>query len=179
MLKKAFAALAVAGLLTLGGASAAFADYPPIVRCLAGASTLSVGQATVITCQDLRPNVTGTLTVTGPGVNDDTLSSFVFAAPIGTDSVTKTTTPQGTVSVNFVAPAEGNFTVNLVVEDGQTGSTEIDVVAPGSGGGAGGGLPPTGGTVPAGAIWLGVGAVGLGGIAIAAALASRRSRSSR
>ena len=35
-------------------------------------------------------------------------------------------------------------------------------------------LPATGGDVPMGAIWLGIGAVGLGGIAVTAAAARRR-----
>jgi hypothetical protein len=182
MLKKAFAAIGLAALLTLGGAAAASAGtYPPTVACTAGAATLSVGQSTVITCSSLPPNVTGTITVTGPGVVPDTLSSVVMSAAVGTSSVKKTTTAEGTVSVNFKGPiVPGSYTVTLVADNGQSGATTVTVVDPqasgGSTGGAGGGagLPVTGGTLPAAAVWLGLGAVGLGGIAVVAAAARRR-----
>ena len=72
-----------------------------------------MGAVSVVTCTGLQPNVTGTLTVTGPGVTDATLSSIVFAGATGTDSVTKTTSATGTVSVNFKGPAAGNYTVSL------------------------------------------------------------------
>lgn len=172
MLKKALIAVGIAGLLALGSASAASAaPYPPNVTCRAGAATLSVGETTVINCSGLQPNITGTLTVTGPGVTPDTLSSIVYAAAVGTSSVTKTTTPEGTVAVNFRGPfVPGSYTVTLVAENGQEGAATVTVVDPAPPGG----LPVTGGSIPAGALWLGVGAVGLGGIAVAAAVARRR-----
>ena len=177
MIKKSLAALAVVGILTLGGASAAMADgYAAQVGCTANPNPIAVGATSVITCTGLQPNVTGTLTVTGPGVTGDTLSSIVFAGATGTDSVTKTTSAEGTVSVNFKGPAAGNYTVTLESQ-GQTGSATVTVTAASTGGGSG--LPATGGEVPAAAIWLGVGAIGIGGIAVAAAVARRRASSER
>src|SRR3954454_20769924 len=98
MFKKIFAASAVAAVLVFSGASAAMAattptptPYPPTVGCTANPATIAVGQTSVITCTGLQPNVSGTLTVSGPGVQSDTLSSFVHASANGTSSVRKTT----------------------------------------------------------------------------------------
>lgn len=177
MLKKTLAAAGVAALLILGGASAATAaDYPATVGCTANPATIAVGETSVITCTGLEPNVTGTLTVTGPGVVPDTLTSIVFASTSGTSSVTKTTSAAGDVSVNFRGPAAGSFTVSLEADNGQSGSAAVTVTAA-SGGDSG--LPATGSTVPAAAIWLGVGAIGIGGIAVAAAVARRRAQQNR
>ncbi len=179
MLKKVLVSVALLGVLILGGASAASAagnGYPPVVGCTANPNPIVVGQTSVITCTGLQPNVTGTLTVTGPRVNSGTLSSVALAAT-SSDSVTKTTTAAGTVSVEFHAPAPGGFAVSLEAENGQTGSTTVTVAAPASGSSSG--LPTTGGTLPAAAIWLGLGAIGLGGIAVAAAIARRRAHSDR
>ncbi|HBS76140.1 MAG TPA: sortase, partial [Microbacterium sp.] len=53
-------------------------------------------------------------------------------------------------------------------------TTEITVTADSDSDSDSGELPATGGDVPMGAIWLGIGAVGLGGIAVTAAAARRR-----
>lgn len=178
MLKKTFAAAGVAALLLLGGASAASAvSYPPDEGCTAVPATIAVGETSVITCVGLDPNVTGTFTVSGPGVVSDTLSSVVFASTSGTSSVTKTTSATGEVSVNFRGPAAASFTVSLEAENGQSGSATVTVTDTADGGDED--LAGTGGTVPAAAIWLGVGAIGIGGIAVAAAVARRRAHQSR
>jgi LPXTG-motif cell wall-anchored protein len=121
--KKALATVAVAGLLVLGGAGAALADYPSDAPVTAGDTTLTVGQSTTIAANDL---------------GDYT-------------------------SVTTVPPGAGATLGSIVLASG-TGSGE---------------LPATGGTGPAAFIWLGVGAIGLGGIAVAAAVARRRAARSR
>jgi hypothetical protein len=184
MLKKTLVAVGIAALIALGSPLAASAappaPYPANITCRAAAATVRSGETTVINCSGLQPNITGVITVTGPGVTPDTLSSIVFAAPIGTSSVTKTTSPEGTVSVNFKGPiTPGAYTVTLVAENGQEGEAVVEVVVPDAASGSEDGLPVTGGTVSPAAIWLGVGAVGLGGIAVAAAAARRRAQNRR
>jgi len=190
VLKKVFATVGLAVLLALGGGSAASA-YPATASCSANPTTFAVGGSTTILCVGLRPLITGTLTVTGPGVQPGSLSSIVLAGAVGSASVTKTTTPEGTVAVTFTGPiVPGAYTISLVAEDGASGSTTVNVVpagGSGTGGTSGGtqsgtggtGLSATGGTVPAAAIWFGVGAVGLGAIAVAAAASRRRAQNRR
>ncbi|MFC8682679.1 LPXTG cell wall anchor domain-containing protein [Microbacterium ureisolvens] len=179
MFKKAFAVVALAGALVLGTAAAASADYPADVTVTAGDATLTVGQSTTITASNL-----GDLEVVYFAVTPSTggsLSSIVLASA-GAE-VEKPVT-DGSATATFTANAVGTYVVN--VSDGETslGQTTITVAAAGSGtgGGTGGGtgeLPATGGTVPGAFIWLGVGAIGLGGIAVAAAVARRRAAGNR
>lgn len=175
MFKKAFAAIAVAGLLVLGGAGAASADYPTDVPGTVSDTTPVVGQPVTITFSEL-----GDLEVVFFSVTPSTgatLASIVLAS--GGGSVQKPVT-DGSASATFTAQTAGTYVVS--VSDGETtiGSVTLDVAAAGSGSGGGSGeLPATGGTVPAAYIWLGVGAIGLGGIAVAAAVARRRAAGTR
>ena len=165
MLKKILAAAAITAALVLGGSSAAMAQtYPAQVGCVANPATIVVGQTSVVTCTGLSPNATGTFPVTGP-------SGTVTTRTITTDA-------QGKATFSLVGPAAGNYTVSLVTSNGQSGSATVTVTAASAGAG-GGSLPPTGTDVPAAAIWLGVGAIGIGGIAVAAAVARRRAASNR
>ncbi|KRA25708.1 hypothetical protein ASD65_15715 [Microbacterium sp. Root61] len=174
MLKKTFAALAVAGLLVLGAASAASAaTYPVDNGTGSGSAVLAPGASTPITISGLEGYDQVIFTSTG-----GTLSSIVMAA--AGSSVTKPVV-NGSATANFVANTPGSFTINVTAPDGTPlGSTTVTVAAPGTTApGAGGGLPATGGTVPAAAVWLGVGAIGIGGIAVAAAVARRRAAANR
>jgi hypothetical protein len=174
VLKKLLTAVGLAGLIILGGSSAALADeYPPSVECTATPPTLVVGGTTTVNCTGLVPGEV-TITATGPGVVEGDLASIVFAAATGTVSVTKTVGADGTVSASLTVHQAGTFVVTATDSQGNTVSATVTATAAG-----GGGLPPTGGTVPAAAIWLGVGALGLGGIAVAAAMAQRRARNPR
>jgi len=174
MLKKSLAAVGLAGALLIGTASAAIADgYPPAAVITVPAPTIVPGQSTIITATGLGDRTEVTFAVAGsPGA---TLTSIVMAASAPYASVVKPVT-DGTASATFTASTPGSFTIT--VRDGDTilSTTVISVVDPASAGGVGtgGGLPPTGGTVPATVIWAGVGAIGLGGIAVAAVAARRR-----
>lgn len=186
MFKKALAAAAVVAALVFVGAAGASAEdeYPPIEPgCSAAPSPITPGQTSVVTCN--FPDFAGwdaTLTVTGPGVTDATLSSLALTPATGTDTVTKPISSEGVVTFNFLGPAvtaSTNFTVEATATDGkftQEGSATI-TVNPAAGPTPG--LPVTGGTVPAAVIWLGVGAIGIGGIAVAAAIARRRAAGNR
>ncbi|WP_141937052.1 hypothetical protein [Microbacterium sp. SLBN-154] len=151
------------------------------METVAGDVTLTPGQATVITAQ----NVDGTVTfaTSGPGVSENTLTSIAFAAAVGSDTAVKQADENRTAQATFTAPtAGGTYVVTITDGDGDTDSITLTVAAASSGGtgGTGGSLPATGGdAVPAAAIWLGAGAVGLGGIAVTAAVARRRAAANR
>ncbi|MCR2808909.1 MULTISPECIES: hypothetical protein [unclassified Microbacterium] len=183
MLKKVFTAAAVAGLLVLGGASAATAysgsEEPAVV---VADSTITVGQPITVTVTNLGDDIDSVYFTANGGA----LSSIVLAA-VG--PVIKPVT-NGSASVTFTASEPGNYTVFARDADGfELGSVAISVSAVGSGAGGGtggtgggtggsGGLPATGNELPAAALWLGVGAIGIGGIAIAAGVARRRAHTS-
>jgi hypothetical protein len=98
-----------------------------------------------------------------------TLSSIVFLA---TGGVTKTADGSGAASASFSASSAGEYTVTATGTNAQeqavTASATVTVTA------ADDDLPPTGGTVPAAALWIGLGALGLGAIVVTAALIRRR-----
>ena len=185
MLKKTLAVAGIAGLLLLGGASAASADYTIDENITStGGGTTAPGDPVVITFSGIPDELTddGTVefAVTG-GPGGATLSSLVFASAAGA-TVSKTVVG-GSASATFVSETPGTFTISLINPPSQVIATTTVVVAvpaaaggAGSGSGASGGLPATGGTVPVGAIWLGVGAIGIGGIAVVAGVARRRAR---
>lgn len=181
MIKKTLTAVGIAGFIVFAGASAANADYTSDVDATVGDPTLVPGQATVITAT----NVDGTTTfaTSGPGVTENTLTSISFAAAVGSDTAVKEAGDDRTAQATFTAPtAGGTYTIQIEDADGDTQSVTLTVAAAGSGGagGAGGTLPATGSNaVPAAAIWLGAGAVGLGGIAVTAAVARRRAAANR
>lgn len=187
MIKKALTALAVAGALVFAGSAAANAytvPPPPIV----GDTTLAPGVPTTITITGLEDYDQVVFSVAGGA----TLASLVHTAT-ATVSVTKPVS-NGTASAIFSSDVAGTFVVNVSDTAGNlitsvtlavdpsfadTGSGGSGGVVGGSGGASGvGGLPATGGDVPVAAIWLGVGAVGIGGIAVVAAVARRRAQSS-
>ncbi|WP_431797725.1 hypothetical protein [Microbacterium kunmingense] len=182
MIKKTLTAVGIAGVLVLGGSSAAFAGYASDVDVTADDVTLTPGQATVITAN----NVDGTTTfsTSGVGVSENTLTSISFAAAVASDTAVKEAGDDRTAQATFTAPtAGGTYLITVTDEDGDTDAIQITVAAAstggGSGSGTGGSLPATGGdAVPAAAIWLGAGAVGLGGIAVTAAVARRRAAAS-
>lgn len=180
MLRKTAAALAVAGVIALGSATPAFADtYPVDISCTASPATVAVGQTTTITCSGLEPGPV-TFTVTGPGITSAALAS-VAAAATSSASIDKIASAEGVASFQLTPPAPGTFVVT--VADQETSATAVTLtVASGAGTGtggsaSGGGLAVTGGSVAGEVVWLGVGALGLGGIAVAAAVARRRAAS--
>ncbi len=178
MLKKTLAAAGIAGLLIFGSASAALADsYPPSAPVTASDNTVTPGTPVTITATGLGDYEFVTFSVTPP--TGATLSSIVLLASAPGASVTKPVV-NGTASATLTPTVPGTYTVSVAAPDGTVlGSTVVSVAAapaPSPSGGAA--LPPTGGAVPAAAIWAGVGAVGLGGIAAAAAAARRRTQKS-
>lgn len=173
MLKRTLTAVGIAGVIALAGSSAAQA-YPSDVPVTVTDATLAPGQSTAITASDVDGDVT--FSTSGPGVAAGTLSSIAYLTASGSSSVVKQANADRVATATFTAPsAGGTFTIQIVDADGDTGSVTITVTAAGSGaGGDTGGLPATGGALPAAAIWLGVGVIGIGGIAVAAAVARRR-----
>lgn len=169
MFKKSFAVVGIAATLVLGGSAAAFA-YPAEGNVTAGDASLTVGESTVVTATDLGDLETVFFAV--DPTTGATLSSIVLAS--GTGTIEKPVV-DGSASATFTANAVGTYTV--AVSDGETvlGTTEISVTAAGSTP-ATPGLPATGGTVPALVVWGGIGAVALGGIAVAAVAARRRTQ---
>ncbi|MEI3865712.1 hypothetical protein V6S02_01315 [Microbacterium sp. CCNWLW134] len=174
-------ATGIAGLLVLGAASAAQADdYASAVDVTAGDVTLTPGQATVITANNVDGQAT--FSTTGPGVGENTLTSVAFAATTGSDTAIKPVDENRRAQATFTAPtAGGTYVISVEDADGDTDTITLTVAAATSGGtGGSGALPATGGdAVPAAAIWLGAGAVGLGGIAVTAAVARRRAATNR
>ena len=173
MFKKFLSAAGIAAVFIFGSAAAAAADeYPADAPVVATDTTLAPGQSVTITANDLGDYATVTFSANG-----GTLASIVAAAGTGT-SVEKTVV-NGSASATFTAPTTaGSYVVTVTAPGGEVlGSVTLTVAAAG-GGGAGGGLPATGGSVPAAMIWAGVGALGLGGIAVAAVAARRRAAAS-
>lgn len=174
MFKKLLSAAGIAAAIVLGTAAAASAasGYPAGVTLTASAATIAPGGSTTITATGLGDLQTVYFGVGGTG---GSLSSIVLASGAGT-SVAKPVS-NGSASATFTASTAGEYVVS--VSDGETvlDTVTITVAAAGAGtggGGAGPQLPATGGTVPAAVIWAGVGAIGLGGIAVAAVAARRR-----
>jgi hypothetical protein len=177
MIKKALSAAAVAGLLVLGGAAAAHADgYVPTVTCTVTPTPVTVGATATISCTGFTLDTA----LFGVATGDGTVSSIVRAAGSGT--VVEKPVADGSASASYTAPtAPGTYTVLVAQTDGETTQdvAEVSVTVAAASGGGTGVLPVTGSTIPAAAIWLGVGAVGIGGIAVAAGVARRRAHNSR
>jgi hypothetical protein len=174
-MKKLLTAVGIAAVIILGGSSAANATYPdPGDNVEVSNPAPAVGQPITITATGLGDLPTVVFSVNAPGA---TLASIVVAST-GGSSVTKPVV-DGTASAQFTATTPGDYTILVSdLEGNVVGSVGVTVAAAGAGSGDGAGdgsgLPPTGGTVPAAVIWAGVGAVGLGGIAVAAVAARRR-----
>ena len=186
MLKKTLAAIGIAGFLVLGGSSAASADYTAEEVVTASDVTLTVGESTTITATNLGDLETVNFSTDGtPG---GTLASIALAntGPLAKPVV------DGVTSATFTATQPGTFVV--AVSDGETvlDTVTITVTAAGTTPGTtvpgtttpgtttpGTTLPATGGQVPAAALWAGVGAISVGGIAVAAAAARRRAATNR
>ena len=192
MFKKLATSLGVAAVLLLVSATPALATtYPPdngIISEGAGSDAPIVpGQSIPITFsgipETLVPNGgTVAFEVSGAGAS---LASIVRTA--ASTRVLKTVV-DGSATATFTSNTEGSFTVSLIKPPNQVIATRTVVVAipadasGGAGaaaGGSTGGLPATGGALPAAVVWLGVGAVGVGGIALAAGIARRRANTSQ
>lgn len=178
MFKKTLAAAAVAALLVLGGSAAAHADYADELTLTATPPTITVGGSTTITASglgDLETAYFGT-----DGTPGGSISSIVRASSSG--AVAKTVV-DGTATATFTASAPGTFTIAVGDGENVLATTTVTVTAASTGGGSGGTggsgtLPATGGTVESAALWLGLGAIGIGGIAVAAVAARRRAHNS-
>lgn len=180
MLRKTAAALAVAGVIALGSATPAFA-YPvtPVAGCTVTPASFTAGVPSTIACVGLPAGPT-TFTVVGPGVTPGAIASVASASASASASVTKTAGEDGAVSATFTPPQTASYSITVVDAEGATVVSETLPAASGTGTGgsaSGGGLAVTGGSVAGEVVWLGVGALGLGGIAVAAAVARRRAAS--
>ncbi len=181
MLKKALTTVGIAGLLVLGASSAATAaNYPPQVDGTSSSPVVAPGVPTTISfgVPGYDDGTTVTFVVTGEDVSGVTLATIVRTA-VTSKSFDKTITG-GSASVQFSSTSGGTFTVTPFIDGRQVGNA-VSVTVDASGGGSDASnpaLPATGSEVPAAALWLGVGAVGIGGIAIAAGVARRRAHNS-
>jgi len=171
MLKKTLAAVGIAGMLILGSATSAFAGtYPPTADVSVSAPSVAPGGIVTITAEGLGDRTSVTFDHNAPA--GSTLSSLSFAAAVG-GSVVKSVSA-GTSSARFSSTTPGTYTIRVLDGASVLGSASVTVTA--SGAGADTGLPDTGGSVPAAAIWAGVGLIGVGGIALAAVAARRRTQ---
>lgn len=177
---KRFITTAIASaVLIFGGASAANAAGYPVEEpdVTVEDSVVAPGEPTTITVYDLDPALGSvTFTVTG-GPAGATLASLVYTAA-SSPSVTKPVTAEGTASAQFTAGTPGNYAITVTADGEIVGTVQITVAGEGAGAGAGtgedDGLAATGSEVPAGALWAGIGAVGLGGAVLAGAAIRRR-----
>ena len=180
MFKKALAVTAISGAMIFGGALAASAadGYPTEVSCTISPATLEVGDQATIGCVGLTPGEVYTFSVTGPGITPGALSSIVAAAATGTATVDKTADANGDASAAFTATAAGTFSFSVTGDGVAVASVTAAVTDPNAAApGAGAELPVTGGGVSPAAIWIGVGALALGGGAIGVATVRRRQHS--
>ncbi|MFS2242865.1 hypothetical protein [Microbacterium sp. OR16] len=181
-MKKTLTSIALAGLLVVGGSTGAFAATYPVDEpdITVSDTTPTAGQPVTIrvTVPDGIDAVTFTINGAPAG---STLASAVFAAASTVNlSVDKTVT-NNTASAVFTPSAPGTYTAVVTADGMEPISVQIVVAAAAGGSGAAGGssdpLATTGSDVPAGIIWAGVGALGLGGAVIAASAVRRRANS--
>jgi hypothetical protein len=175
MLKKTLSVVGLATALILGGSAAALADgYPVGVAVTASDTTPTVGQPITVTATGLDDYEGEEVTFATSGAGT-TLSSIVLAS--GSITTVDKTVADGAASATFTASRAGTYTIAVLDANVELGEVTVTVAAAGGGSGGTGGtgaLPATGSTVPGAVIWAGVGAIGLGGIAIAAVAARRR-----
>lgn len=177
MIKKTLAAAIVAGALVFTGASAANADeYTPGEGvCTVAPPTHALGGSSTISC--VLPEAAGqtaTFSLSDPTVG--TVSSIVRAAPALTE---KTVGTDGSVAATFTGTKVGTHEVIFAVNQGEglyTEPIEITVTAAAAPGEGPKVLDATGGEISAAALWVGAGALGLGGLAVVAATARRRAQ---
>lgn len=177
MLKKTLAATVVAGALLFGGASAASAanNYPPVtpsgstITVTAGATATVTFDASGLPAIDTSVN----FTITGP--SSVSFGSIVAAA---TTVTSQTTEPivNDTATVSFTTTVPGTYTVSAAgAQSAQSlGTVTVAVAAVASDGVPIDRLQATGGEMSTAALWVGAGALGLGGLAVVAATARRR-----
>lgn len=178
-MKKTATSLALAGFLVLGGAAAATADQYPVEEPDVTVSdpTPTVGQPITITVE-VPDGVTEVNFAIDDAPAGSTLTSMVFAELATVDLSVDKAVVDNSASAVFTPAGPGTFTV-LVTGDGMEPISLTLVVTAAEPGDPDddGGLAPTGGEIPAGVIWAGVGAIGLGGAVVAAAAIRRRSSS--
>ncbi|WP_375385851.1 hypothetical protein [uncultured Microbacterium sp.] len=179
MFKKTAAILVVAGALLFSGVAAANASTYPVEGggLVTSDTTPAPGQEITLTATIPSTSPQDFAVFTLSGGDGATLASIVrTAAPAGLQKPVV----DGTSAAVFKSNSEGTFTVAAYDSNGlQVGSVTLVVSAANAGGSTSdpGALPATGGTVPLTAIWLGVGALGIGSIAVVAGVARRRAQS--
>ncbi|WP_396668812.1 hypothetical protein [Microbacterium sp. R86528] len=182
-MKKSLTALAIAGALVFSGAAAtSAAAYTPVGPSAPG--IISVGSPVTFTFDGLADFNGQTLTfvLTGENASGATLASMVFTST--TSAGVAKTVVDGSVDVTVTVASEGSYTLTGYDADGNAvAAASFATSGVGTDGselpatGDEDALPATGGDAPLGALWLGAGALGLGGIAVAAGVARRRSAS--
>ncbi|MEV8268623.1 LPXTG cell wall anchor domain-containing protein [Microbacterium sp. NPDC076911] len=188
-MKKSLTALAIAGALVFSGAAAtSAAAYTPSTDYGASTSIIVPGSPVTFTFSDLAAfeGLTLSFFLTGEGASGATLASMVFTSTTsaGVDKVVS----GGSVAVTVTVATEGSYTLTGYDSEGNavasasfatSSSTSTSTSSSTSGSTTDGSdsLPATGGEASLAVVWLGAGALGLGGIAVAAGVARRRSAS--
>lgn len=183
-MKKTLTSIALAGLLVVGGSSAAFATTYPVDQpdITVSDTTPTPGQPVTlrVTVPDGISEVTFTINGAPAG---STLASAAFAATSTVNLSVDKAVSNNSASAVFTPTAPGTYTAVVTADGMDPISVQIVVAAAGGNGAEGGNgsadgssdpLAATGGDVPAGVIWAGVGALGLGGAVLAASAMRRR-----
>ncbi|WOF22269.1 hypothetical protein N8K70_12865 [Microbacterium betulae] len=171
------AAFAVAAALTFAAPLAANAYTPSGPD--GGSTDVTPGEPTTIGFDGFSPNEDVTFALTGENASGATLATIV-RAQIETTSTTKQADAEGSTTVTVTLPSDAFGTYSLTATgetSGAAASTTLDtgVSAP-EDDSDGDSLSPTGTDMSSIGLWVGGGALVLGGGAVIAAVALRRQR---
>ncbi|MDX2377008.1 hypothetical protein M4I32_09380 [Microbacterium sp. LRZ72] len=168
------------GATTAAHAQTDLGDYSDEVSVTVVPTVIAPGEDSVITFSEdyFEPGETVDVTVLGESADDAGLASLVHAS--STMSTSKTAESDGGMVATFTAPNDGRGVYNVVFEGSRDYTavitvvpTDVDVAADVVVGdtslaGTGGGLSPV-------VVWVGLGALAAGVVAIVAGLLRRRS----
>lgn len=162
-LTRTISAFAAAIALALGGvaSAASAADYPPAV--VGGPTSITPGGSGTFTFNQFDPGESVTFTLTGENGAGATLAAL---AAVTSASISKNADGAGVASVTVTLPqnATGSYTLTASAASGTASTTIAATVA------------ATGADVSPLLIWVAVGAVGLGVIALIVVASVRRTR---
>ncbi|GAA4777672.1 hypothetical protein GCM10023351_23120 [Microbacterium gilvum] len=178
------ATLGVAGALALSAPLTASAYTPSAPE---GTTAVAPGGTATLGFGGFAPGETITFSLTGWNASGASLATIVRTA-VETASITKPAAADGSTTVDVTLPADaaGAYTVTATGgTSGASASAALDTGIPvpaEAGGGSGDGsgsdsLSPTGGDLTSVGLWVGGGALLLGGAAVVTATAIRRQRS--
>lgn len=168
------AATALAAVLVAAPAAAdASTIYPPSNSCSTTPSTFVAGETVQFRCADGTFSADEQVTVTVTGENGAATTFAMVKLAVSTGSTVRQSTAGGaleTVSITFPAGATGVYNIEAISPTSAGGAASASVVTEA-------GLAATGGDAAAATgLWIGGGALVLGGAALAVVTATRRAR---